>query len=190
MVAKMTWFDTVFSAVHDFFFKEKDDPTNVIKFPINFPLKTNNSKLNDLHPVFRQRLIKFLKICEEHDLVVDVFEGHRSFSKQKTLYDIGRVKPGKKVTNARPGFSWHNHGLAADIVFKPKGKWSWAEKHDWETLGRLGKMSGLEWGGDWKMRDRPHFQYTNGLKISQAYRINKGEGLQGVWEEINKLKKE
>ena len=42
--------------------------------------------------------------------------GLRSFSEQATLYFAGRTMPGPVVTNAPPGYSCHNYGLAIDLV--------------------------------------------------------------------------
>jgi peptidoglycan L-alanyl-D-glutamate endopeptidase CwlK len=38
------------------------------------------------------------------------------------LYAIGRTKPGKKVTKAKGGTSYHNYGLAFDIYPFINGK--------------------------------------------------------------------
>lgn len=40
----------------------------------------------------------------------------RTFAEQEALYAQGRTKPGKVVTNAKAGMSYHNYGLAVDIV--------------------------------------------------------------------------
>ena len=40
----------------------------------------------------------------------------RTFAEQAEIFAQGRTKPGKIVTNARPGLSAHNYGLAVDIV--------------------------------------------------------------------------
>ncbi len=36
----------------------------------------------------------------------------RTYKEQNDLYALGRTKPGKKVTNAPGGRSYHNFGLA------------------------------------------------------------------------------
>lgn len=40
----------------------------------------------------------------------------RTFAEQNSLYAQGRSKAGKRVTNARGGQSYHNYGMAIDIV--------------------------------------------------------------------------
>lgn len=105
----------------------------------------------------------------------------RTFDEQNTLYTIGRTKPGKKVTNAKGGDSFHNYGCAIDIVLlidKDKnGTWetaSWDmlsdfdgdKVADWMEIVKIFKKYGWEWGGDWsKFKDYPHFQKTFGLTL-------------------------
>ncbi len=93
-------------------------------------------------------------------------EGFRSITRQNALYALGRTKPGKKVTNARGGYSWHNFGLAADYAFLVDGKPSW--NGQWTGFGAIVRGCGLEWGGDFKsICDRPHVQLTNGRTLAQ-----------------------
>jgi hypothetical protein len=87
-----------------------------------------------------------------------VHSGYRSFEQQKKLHDAGQ--------GAAPGLSYHNYGLAVDIVLQnKKGGPSWPgwktkKGKSWYTLGASGKKSGFPiWGGDFKKRvDGPHFQ--------------------------------
>jgi peptidoglycan L-alanyl-D-glutamate endopeptidase CwlK len=104
----------------------------------------------------------------------------RTYKEQDELYAIGRTKPGKKVTNAKGGQSYHNFGLAFDIVLirdlNGDGKYetaSWDTKIDIDGDGRsewmevvdIAKRYGWEWGGDWKFTDNPHFQKTFGKSV-------------------------
>lgn len=127
---------------------------------------------------------EFIDMAIDQGLNVDVFSGYRSFKEQNALYAKGRTKPGNKVTNAKGGQSWHNYGLAVDVVFYVNGKPSWEEYHDWEKLGRIGKLVGFEWGGDWKKRDRPHFQYTMNMDTKTALKLYKTGGLELVWSHL------
>ena len=78
------------------------------------------------------------------------------------------------MTNLRGGESYHNYGLAFDVVEYVDGEPDW--NADWQSIGALGKAFGFEWGGDWrgKNRDRPHFQNTGGKSIDElkADRLN------------------
>lgn len=141
--------------------------------------------MSDLHPILETKLNRLVQKMAESGWVVAVQSGYRSIEAQNKLYAQGRTKPGKRVTNAKGGRSYHNFGIAADVVFKVNGKWSWDDKLPWNKLGEEGKALGLEWGGDWKsIKDRPHFQYTNGLKLDNLNVLYKVGGLTKVWEAI------
>lgn len=140
---------------------------------------------SNLHPFFREKIKTLLALAEKAGLEADVFQGFRSVEEQNELFAQGRTKPGKIVTKARGGYSWHNFGIAVDIVFKKGGKWSWSEEHNWPLLGDLGKGIGLDWGGDWKrFRDRPHFQWKTNLTLNKARELYKNGGLEKVWENL------
>ena len=88
---------------------------------------------------------------------IRVISGLRSYEEQAALYAQGRTAPGKKVTNARPGYSNHNFGIAFDVgVFE--GSRYLPESPKYKAVGALGMDLGLEWGGNWKKVDEPHFQ--------------------------------
>jgi peptidoglycan L-alanyl-D-glutamate endopeptidase CwlK len=96
---------------------------------------------------------------------------YRSTAEQNALYAQGRTKPGKKVTNAKGGQSFHNHRLAYDVVPLRNGKPVWGTTGEdgklWQRVGELGEAAGLEWAGRWtKFREFPHFQYTGGKPLS------------------------
>lgn len=101
----------------------------------------------------------------------------RTDKEQDDLFAIGRTKPGKRVTNARGGQSYHNYGLAFDIVLIINGKTaSWDTLRDfdgdrvsdWMEVVRIAKSYGWEWGGDFKtFKDQPHFQKTFGKTTAQ-----------------------
>lgn len=96
----------------------------------------------------------------------------RTFAEQQALYDQGRSKPGPRVTNAKPGQSLHNYGLAVDfalVIDHKEGSWDttkdWDDDKikDWQEVVDIFKKYGWEWGGDWKtFKDMPHFQKTFG----------------------------
>jgi len=117
-----------------------------------------------LDPEFRRKLSAFEQRLLDQDIWVKLTCGYRSIEEQNRLYARGRTTPGRIVTNARGGCSWHNFGLAADYVFLVNGKVSW--DGPWEKFGRIARECGLEWGGDWKrFRDRPHVQWRKGRTL-------------------------
>lgn len=97
-----------------------------------------------------------------------IISGTRSYAEQNALFRQGRFgNPGPKVTNARGGESWHNFGLAWDIGLFPGGAYA-EEGGPYELVGPTAKVSGVEWGGDWRsFRDLPHYQVaTDGRPVS------------------------
>jgi peptidoglycan L-alanyl-D-glutamate endopeptidase CwlK len=102
------------------------------------------------------------------DLVVT--QGLRDNALQAELYAKGRTTPGPIVTNAPPGSSWHNFGLAFDVAVLKDGKATWPEDEAlWQRIGAIGKAVGLDWGGDFHtIKDRPHFEYHPGMTLAMA----------------------
>lgn len=116
----------------------------------------------------------------------------RTIEEQDALYAQGRTKPGKKVTNARGGSSYHNWGVAFDFVilydndlngsfeeasYNEKKDFDKNGKADWMEVVSFFKSKGWAWGGDFRsIYDSPHFEKPMGLSVAQ-YRDkwNKGE---------------
>jgi peptidoglycan L-alanyl-D-glutamate endopeptidase CwlK len=83
---------------------------------------------------------------------------------QAALYAQGRTTPGRIVTNAKPGQSAHNYGLAIDIVPLVNGKPDWTgDDAVWQQVGKLGMAAGLEWLGapHSEFVEQAHFQLPN-----------------------------
>lgn len=108
--------------------------------------------------------------CQERGWRLHIYCTYRTNEEQDALYAIGRTLPGKRVTDARGGLSWHNWGRAFDAVLIVGGRAVWGKhKADGpllEALGCLAEGLGLEWGGRFKRFDGCHFQLTEGLKIT------------------------
>lgn len=121
-------------------------------------------EIKELHPYVMRKAEKLISECAKAGINIIVTETYRSISEQDALYAQGRTKPGKVVTNAKGGQSYHNYRLAFDIVPLIDGKAAWSRLDLFDNVGEIGKGLGLEWGGDFKtIKDRPHFQYTQGL---------------------------
>ncbi|KYD18745.1 M15 family metallopeptidase [Saccharococcus caldoxylosilyticus] len=135
-------------------------------------LKRAEKKLSGLHPVVAEKAQKLIKEAYLEEIYIIITQGLRTIEEQNRLYAQGRTKPGKIVTNARGGYSYHNFGLAFDFcvcdVVKGSLVPNWKVDRRWLRVGQIGKSLGLEWGGDWKsFKDYPHFQYTFGLSLAQ-----------------------
>ena len=143
----------------------------------------SKKKINTLHPVVKAMALEHKRRCKEEGINILIYYGLRSMEEQAALYAQGRTKPGKVVTNAKPGKSWHNFALAYDVVEVVNKKCLW-EGPNWSLIGKLGKEVGMAWGGDWKPTkslpegDRPHFEYHPDLNLDQAnQRLNNGQEL-------------
>lgn len=129
----------------------------------------NSRKIDDLLPVVQDKVRKFLDLCHENDIDILITSTFRDNESQNALYAQGRTAPGKIVTNAKAGESWHNHRCAIDVVPLRNGKPVWNGSDPiWQDVGRLGKEAGLEWAGEWKrFKELAHFQYTGGKTLAQ-----------------------
>ena len=137
----------------------------------------DSRSLADLHPTMRPRAERLLAGAGAAAIPLTVICTLRSMAVQAALHAQGRTAPGKIVTNARPGYSFHNFGLAIDVVptelvaLPDWGETPAYRPHAealWRRLGVIGKAAGLGWGGDFHhLCDRPHFEWSGGLTLAQ-----------------------
>lgn len=140
----------------------------------------SENKLLLLHPLIRGKAIaaykKAVKITPVgvHPFITETF---RSFARSNELYAQGRTKPGKIVTNAPGGSSYHNYGLAIDFAIEVNGKPDWTVNENWMKVVECFKERGFFWGGDFRtIKDYPHFENRLGYNwrtLSAKY--NAGE---------------
>lgn len=135
---------------------------------LNTLLENAEKKLKGVHPVVAEKARQLITKAYNEGIYVVITQGYRSKEEQDALYAQGRSKPGKIVTNARGGDSYHNYGLAIDFaLMTPDGSISWEVNDKWRRVAAIGKSLGFEWGGDWdSFKDYPHFQYTFGLSLA------------------------
>ena len=158
------------------------------------------SFLGNCYPRFVYRVKNTFKdVYAKYGLEMKVTEGVRSFRKQNELYMIGReniagqnVPRRTIVTNALPGLSYHQYGLAIDACFQ--GKDPFLEKLDiyvskliWEDYGRFAENNGLIWGGKFKFRDMPHIELNTSFTVKELKLILEHQSIQGVWSAIDVL---
>ncbi len=172
--------------------------------------KITLDRIQLLHPAVRN------EVAAMYDQICNALTGFaicrfaytlRTYKEQDDLFALGRTKAnpngktarrplGSVVTNARGGQSYHNFGLAFDIVLlkdeKGNGKFnkaSWETNVDFDGDGRadwlevvtIAKQFGWEWGGDWRFTDMPHFQKTFGKSVVELDRqIKAGQVIKGT----------
>jgi peptidoglycan L-alanyl-D-glutamate endopeptidase CwlK len=127
----------------------------------------NSRNIDDLHPIVAQMCRDFVAKCDEEGIDVLITSTYRDLESQAAIYAQGRTTPGKKVTNAKPGQSWHNWRVAFDFVPVVNGKAQWADLKTFERCGVIAESVGLEWAGRWtRFREMAHCQFTGGLKLA------------------------
>jgi peptidoglycan L-alanyl-D-glutamate endopeptidase CwlK len=148
----------------------------------------SESRLSKVNPELASRIRAMAADLKAQGIDIRVTDSLRTVEEQNDLYAQGRTKPGNIVTNAKGGSSYHNYGLAVDIVPMVNGKANYNVSADtWNKIGAAGKKYGLEWGGDFKsIVDKPHFQMSGGAAHAKDWlsTYNKG-GLQAVWDKVN-----
>ena len=150
-------------------------------------IKTGNKKYSfseqslnmfkNVHP----NLVKIMKAAIENSPYdFRITAGARTAEEQFALYQLGRTKPGRKVTNCDGYKLKSNHQIKGDgfghaVDIFPCGviengeyrKFTSEEGYDdnklkiiSEHILKIAKEKGvnIEWGGNWKMHDTPHFE--------------------------------
>lgn len=127
----------------------------------------NSREIKDLLPVVAAKAAAFVAACRAAGIDVLITSTLRDGEAQNALYAQGRTKPGRIVTNAKAGQSWHNHACAFDFVPIVHGKAMWDDTRTFERCGAIAESLGLEWAGRWKrFRELAHCQYTGGLTLA------------------------
>lgn len=127
----------------------------------------NSRSLTDLHPKVQELCLNFIQRCKDDGIDVIITSTYRDKESQNALYAQGRTLPGKRVTNAKGGQSFHNYRVAFDFAPILHGKPLWDDLKMFEHCGTLAELTGLEWAGRWvKMKEMAHCQYTNGLTLA------------------------
>jgi peptidoglycan L-alanyl-D-glutamate endopeptidase CwlK len=157
-------------------------------------------RIKTLHPDVRTEALQiYNEICSvlKKNVICRFSHTLRTFEEQNQLYAQGRTKlfdsKGKRlgiVTNAKGGQSYHNYGLAIDIVLlvDKDGNGTY-ESASWDINGDFDKDGVADWNEitiiflkyGWKYLidkkgkrwDFPHFQKTFGKTIKQLQTIKK-----------------
>lgn len=169
------------------------EPKKNINVPVTVPVNLNTPELSNtlderslkniltLHKKVQAVFSNWINECQilakAYGYEYKAISGNRSWDEQAKLYAQGRTSPGKIVTNARPGFSNHNFGIAVDMGVFKNGKYldsvkpSEAEEFH-KIAAKVAEKYSIEWGGNWKtFKDYPHFEYKTGKTLSQLRQL-------------------
>ena len=139
--------------------------------------QTSLDKMEKVHP----KLVEVMKAAiTDSPFDFRITSGARTTEEQKALFALGRTKPGKIVTYTNGVTSKSNHQIKADgygyaVDIFPCGviengvyrKFTSEEGYDEKKLKLIAnhilavaksKNVNIEWGGNWKMKDTPHFE--------------------------------
>ncbi len=97
------------------------------------------------------------------------------------------------VTNAQPGQSAHNFGIAVDLARDtspaPGLQPTWVDDA-YEPLRLACEANRLEWGGKWAKRDPGHVQlpsFITARQLEPLHRLFMSGGLPAVWAHLDRL---
>lgn len=188
----------------------------------------NTQRLAPLMPKLITSAQEFIADCEASGVKILITQGLRTWAEQGALFAQGRLglnsvnqlriacnmaplTPAQntlKVTNAAGGQSYHNFGVAFDIVpIDANGKAIWdTTAEEWQTAWQIGDLHtgsvnsrldpdfvakaicqdlGLSEGEDWsKFKDPPHFEMTGGVDLAVLRSLYKPNDLSACWNEI------
>ena len=153
---------------------EKNTVTENKKYSFS---QTSLDKMKKVHP----KLVEVMKAAiTDSPYDFRITDGARTTEEQFALYQIGRSKPGRIVTNCDGKKFKSNHQIKADgyghaVDIFPCGviengvyrKFTSEEGYDEKKLKLIAnhilavaksKNINVEWGGVWKMHDTPHFE--------------------------------
>ena len=139
--------------------------------------QTSLDKMKKVHP----KLVEVMKeAIKNSPFDFRITDGARTAEEQNALYQLGRSKAGRKVTNCDGYKAKSNHQIKSDgyghaVDIFPCGviengeyrKFTSEEGYDEKKLKiisehilKIAKEKGvnIEWGGNWKMHDTPHFE--------------------------------
>lgn len=134
--------------------------------------------------LFRNWIAECQAVAAAHGYEYKAISGNRTWEEQAKIYAQGRTAPGKVVTNAKPGYSNHNYGIAVDMgVFKAGKYLDASSPSEAEAFHRkaaqIAEKYNIEWGGSWSsFKDYPHFEYKTGKTLAQLRQlVNEGKNI-------------
>src|ERR1700761_4994514 len=125
----------------------------------------SETRLQAVHPILQNKIRSVASALESQGTVIRVVQGLRSWYDQAKIYAQGRTAPGAIVTNAPPGHSMHEFGLAVDCEpslngldgpYDPDGV---AGSPRYLAMRAIAEAQGLVSGSRWSHPvDWPHLQ--------------------------------
>jgi peptidoglycan L-alanyl-D-glutamate endopeptidase CwlK len=156
----------------------------------------SEGRLKQVFPALAAKVREMADVLAKDGFAIRVVQGLRTWAEQDALYAAGRTAPGKIVTNCPGGRSYHNFGLAVDLVPSTRGPGEpfdpdWNAAHPaWKRMEEIGVSVGLVAGAQWRsFPDAPHFQLTGRFPVGSpsqevAALYHRGS-LQAIWDAVS-----
>lgn len=88
------------------------------------------------------------------------------------LDGVGPQPTGPRVTNALPGFSWHQWGEAMDCYWEVNGGAEWDNLTGYKVYAEVAEDIGLNAGGHWaSFKDWPHVQARSAANPKNVFSV-------------------
>lgn len=155
---------------------------------------SRQTSIATLHPAIRKPVADILAHLHREGLPFEVFEAWRTPDLQQQYHLKGRDRFGNTVdkasviTHARPWQSFHQYGLAVDLVLKTGKVWSWDDKGTnaakWQRMHEVARKHGMVP----LAFEKPHIQIAS---VASSRQLQKGQypaGGDDAW--AGKLKSE
>ena len=150
----------------------------------------SEARLQLICPALSAKILSLALMLADEQIVFRVTQGLRTWNEQNALYAQGRTTPGIIVTDAPAGYSWHEFGLAVDLVpmdqMPPQPDWNLTHPV-WRRLISVGESLGLYSGDEFQhKKDEPHFQLTGSFPVSpndEVRQVFLNAGMEAVWVE-------
>ncbi len=144
--------------------------------------KMTERRLNSVHTVIKEKFSNIEKQIEKKfpQYEYEVISGYRTKEHQDWLYRNGK-------TPAKGGNSFHNYGLAIDVVPFKNGKPVWNDNYFWKEHAKIVRDNGLNSGYFWRKRDSPHVDVSNKYSIKQAKKDYANGGFREVFLNVKAI---
>jgi peptidoglycan L-alanyl-D-glutamate endopeptidase CwlK len=124
--------------------------------------RKSKKHLIGIHPILAFAVYEAIKITKQ-DFTILSTGGVRTDRQQLDMYALGRTREGRKITWTRNSF--HQYGLAVDLVAYHNGKPSWEPSLYKDIVKAMKKVIKkynlpIDHGYDLWKRDLPHWQIT------------------------------
>ncbi len=154
----------------------------------------SQTQLQLVNPELAAKVTRLMDSLALENAIIKVTQGLRSWTEQEALWQKGRdalgnvVDRSQVVTDAAPGHSYHNFGLAVDVAPFDDSIPDWNLNHPvWKRIEAVGVSLGMTAGAEFRtFPDWPHFQLTGTLPVSPDDEVRqtfKDGGMLAVWEQ-------